>query len=68
MEVIFMATFIKVELEMGIKTACINVEDIVSVTEKGVYESEIKLRNGDTIIATEDPDDIYKKILISRQK
>jgi hypothetical protein len=57
-----MATFIKVELEMGLKTACINVNDIVSVTEKGVYKSEIKLRNGDTIIATEDPDDIYKKM------
>ena len=57
-----MATFIKVELEMGIKTACINVEDIISVTEKGPYESEIKLRNGAIIMATEDPKDIYKKI------
>lgn len=54
--------FIKVELEMGIKTACINVEDIISVTEKGPYLSEIKLRNGDKIMATEDPDDIYRKI------
>ena len=54
--------FIKVELEMGLKTACINVDDIISVTEKGVYESEIKLRNGDKIIATEDPDDIYEKM------
>lgn len=63
-----MATFIKVELEMGIKTACINVEDIISITEKGPYLSEIKLRNGDKIMATEDPNDIYKKILISRQK
>lgn len=54
--------FIKVELEMGLKTACINVDDIISVTEKGVYESEIKLRNGDIIIATEDPDDIYEKM------
>ena len=57
-----MATFIKVELEMGLKSAIVNVDDIVSITEKGVYESEIKLRNGDTIIATEDPDDIYKKM------
>lgn len=54
--------FIKVELEMGLKTACINVEDIISITQKGVYKSEIKLRNGDIIMATEEPDDIYEKI------
>lgn len=57
-----MATFIKVELEMGLKTACINVEDIISITEKGPYSAEIKLRNGDTIMATEDPDDIYERM------
>ena len=54
--------FIKVELEMGIKTAIINVDDIISVTEKGPYLSEIKLRSGDTIMATEDPEDIYKRM------
>lgn len=57
-----MATFIKVELEMGIKTACINVEDIISITEKGPFKTEIKLRNGDIIIATEDAEDIYERI------
>ena len=57
-----MTTFIKVELEMGIKTACINVEDIISITEKGPFKTEIKLRNGDIIIATEDAEDIYERI------
>lgn len=55
-----MATFIKVELEMGLKSAIINVDDIISITEKGVYKSEIKLRNGDIIIATQEAEDIYK--------
>lgn len=55
-----MATFIKVELEMGLKSAIVNVDDIVSITEKGVYKSEIKLRNGDIIIATQEAEDIYK--------
>ena len=54
--------FIKVELEMGIKTACINVEDIISIMEKGPFKTEIKLRNGDIIIATEDAEDIYERI------
>ena len=57
-----MSTFIKVELEMGLNTAIINVDDIISVRGKGPYETEIKLRNGDMIIATEDAEDIYERI------
>lgn len=54
--------FITVELEMGLRKACINVDEIISVTAKGTYKSEIKLRNGDIIVSTDDPDDICKML------
>lgn len=56
------ATFIKVEIDMGIRHAVINTDDIISITQKGVYKSEIKLRNGDIIIATEAAEDIYERM------